>query len=121
MRLSINELIDIKIPTFSSFILSIFPGYVILLQADNFETVMASAETDLPNAQVLAYIRDQWVPVKEKLCLLGRRFYHGDHDTNNLVERFVGLFFTKFLLAIIRVFFYQAVFESLILNFYPYT
>jgi hypothetical protein len=61
----------------------------IYLQVETFDSVMETIERDVPSVPVIAYIRQQWVPVREMWCLLGRRFYHGDHDTNNLVERLV--------------------------------
>ncbi len=36
---------------------------------------------------VLSYIRNNWMENAHMWANFGRRFYHEDHETNNLVER----------------------------------
>lgn len=58
------------------------------LQNEAFDETMSEMEQDLEDSPTaFNYVKQNWATVKEMWSLLGRRFYHSDHDTNNLVER----------------------------------
>ena len=57
-----------------------------LFQLESFNEAIENISDILPNEQCATYIEQNWIPVKEMWCLLGRRFYHGDHDTNSIVK-----------------------------------
>jgi hypothetical protein len=45
-------------------------------------------EAEMPTPAVAKYITDNWITVGDMWSNFGRRFYHEDQDTNNLVERY---------------------------------
>lgn len=58
-------------------------------QKEEFERKADALTDEMPTRAVTQYLKDNWCNSKWscKWCYFGRRFFHEDHDTNNLVER----------------------------------
>ena len=58
-----------------------------IFQQDAFNVLAEELPNVMPTPQVVNYIEKNWVPKASMWANFGRRFYHEDHETNNLVER----------------------------------
>ncbi|XP_070546630.1 uncharacterized protein [Ptychodera flava] len=53
-----------------------------------FQEMVDEMESEIPFQKCVEYLRRNWVPIGHMWAAFGRRFYHGNSETNNLIERF---------------------------------
>ena len=60
------------------FMVDAFQHLVFLFQKEKFDELEAALDEEMPNPEVVEYIRDNWIPVAKMWATIGRRFFHED-------------------------------------------